>query len=172
MSRILLTLMLIPIWETARSQCNIINRVAADKTMQYYMEPVTFYQSARMSLKGCIVTDKENYFLELYPQPFPEKPGGNKLKGDALVRLADNNLYKLKNFDSHYIDNDSTLQLLYLIGKNDMEPFRHYEVIEVKIDMKGEEGVRTYTFKLHKRALMDQLSCFLKDEKEKGKAGE
>ena len=37
---------------------------------------------AAKSLKGGIVTDKENYFLELHPVPFPEKPKGNKLKKD------------------------------------------------------------------------------------------
>ena len=46
--------------------------------MQYYMEPVNFYWTNAKSLKGCIVTDKENYFLELHPVPFPEKPEGKK----------------------------------------------------------------------------------------------
>jgi len=44
-----------------------------------------------------------------------------------------------------------------------------FEVKEAKIDMKGDEGVRLYEFKLHKSALKDQLACFLKDEEERKK---
>jgi hypothetical protein len=42
-----------------------------------------------------------------------------------------------------------------------------FEVIEAKINMKGDEGFRTYVFKLHKDALKVQLECFLKEENEK-----
>jgi hypothetical protein len=35
--------------------------------------------------------------------------------------------------------------------------------------MKGDEGVRTYVFKLHKDALKEQLNCFLKEEEDKKK---
>ncbi len=45
-------------------QCEILNRVSPDGSMQYYMEPVNFYWTSAKSLKGSIVTDKENYFLE------------------------------------------------------------------------------------------------------------
>ena len=48
-------------------QCDILNRVSPDGSMQYYMEPVNFYWTSTKSLKGCIVTDKESYFLELQP---------------------------------------------------------------------------------------------------------
>jgi len=41
-------------------------------------------------------------------------------------------------------------------------------VIEVKINMMGEEGIRNYVFKLHKEALKEQLACFM-EEKEKKK---
>jgi hypothetical protein len=146
------------------SQCDILNRVAPDKSMQYYMEPVNFYRTAEKSLKGCIVTDKENYFLELYPQPFPEKPAGTKLKGDILLKLGDGNTCKLNNYDCRYLDGDTVLQLLYLINKDDVDKLLHFKVEEVKIDMKGDEGVRTYLFKLHKSALMEQLACFLNEE--------
>ena len=67
---------------SAFSQCEILNRVSPDGSMQYYMEPVNFYWTSAKSLKGNIVTDKENYFLELRPVPFPEKPAGKKLKKD------------------------------------------------------------------------------------------
>ena len=69
-------------------QCEILNRVTPDGSMQYYMEPVNFYWTSTKSLKGCIVTDKENYFLELRPVPFPEKPGGNKLKKELATEIV------------------------------------------------------------------------------------
>jgi hypothetical protein len=50
---------------------------------------VNFYQTKAKSLKGGITTDKENYYLELQPVPFPEKPAGNKLKDNLEVTLAD-----------------------------------------------------------------------------------
>jgi hypothetical protein len=42
-------------------------------------------------------------------------------------------------------------------------------VIEAKIDMMGNEGIRTYVFKLHKTALREQLTCFLNEEKDRKK---
>jgi len=42
------------------SQCEIKYRVYRDGMMQYYMEPVNFYWTQQKSLKGGIVTDKEN----------------------------------------------------------------------------------------------------------------
>ena len=56
------------------AQCEILHRVSPDGSMQYYMEPVNFYWTGAKSLRGCIVTDRESYFLELHPVPFPEKP--------------------------------------------------------------------------------------------------
>jgi hypothetical protein len=50
-------------------QCGILNRVSPDGSMQYYMEPVNFYRTSTKSLTGCIVTDRESYFLELRPVP-------------------------------------------------------------------------------------------------------
>jgi hypothetical protein len=150
------------------SQCDILNRVSPDGSMQYYMEPVNFYRTSAKSLKGCIVTDKENYFLELHPVPFPEKPEGRKLKKELTLKLSDGNIYRLKHFDTHYIDNDTVMEMLYLIDKEDIDRLLKFEVAEVNIDMMGKEGIRTYVFKLHKSALQEQLACFLKEE-EKGK---
>jgi hypothetical protein len=48
-----------------------------------------------------------------------------------------------------------------------MKPLQDFEVVQAKLDMMGEEGIRTYTFKLHKAALKEQLDCFLKEEDEK-----
>jgi len=154
---------------SAFSQCNVLNRVSPDGSMQYYMEPVNFYWTSTKSLKGDIVTDKDNYFLELQPVPFPEKAEGRKLKKPLKMKLADGNTYDLKHFDTRYIENDTIMEMLYLIDKEDIDKLLNYEVIEVNIDMMGEEGVRTYEFKLHKSALKEQLDCFLKDDEKKKK---
>jgi hypothetical protein len=151
------------------AQCEILNQVAPDGSMQYFMEPVNFYWTKAKSLKGCIVTDKENYFLQLLPLPFPEKPEGNKLKKNLLLKLSDGKTYELKHYDTRYVANDTVMEMLYLIDKDDMDWLLKYEVNEAKIDMMGDEGIRTYGFKLHKAALMEQLNCFLKEEKEKKK---
>jgi len=150
-------------------QCEILNRVSPDGSMQYYMEPVNFYWTQSKSLQGCIVTDKENYFLELHPLPFPEKPEGNKLKNNLILKLSDGNTYELAHYDTRYSQNDTVLEMLYLIDKKDMEPMQNLEVIEAKIDMNDTEGLRTYIFKLHKKALSDQLACFLNAEEKKDK---
>jgi len=149
------------------AQCEILNRVAPDGTMQYYMEPVNFYWTSAKSLKGCIVTDKESYFLELYPRPFPEKPAGNKLKKDLVLNLANGETYNLKHFDTRYVEKDTVMEMLYLINKKDIDFLMTHEVSGIMIDMMGDEGTRSYDLKLHKKALLDQLTCFLKDE-EKG----
>lgn len=151
------------------SQCEIMNRVSADGSMHYYMEPVNFYWTKAKSLSGCIVTDKENYFLKLLPLPFPEKPAGHKLKEDLEIKLADGNIYKLEHFDTRYAENDTVMEMLYLIGKKDLETMLNNEVVEATINMEGEEGIRKYVFKLHKAALKEQLACFLKEEEEKSK---
>jgi hypothetical protein len=151
------------------SQCEILNRIYPDGTMLYYMEPVTFYWTSAKSLKGCVVTDKENYFLELHPVPFPAKPAGNKLKEDLDLKLSNGQLYKLNHYDTHYADNDTVMEMLYIINKKEISDFQNFEVEQVTINMKGDEGKRTYIFKLHKTALKEQLSCFLKEEKDKKK---
>jgi hypothetical protein len=151
------------------AQCEILNRVAPDGSMQYFMEPVNFYWTSAKSLKGCIVTDKENYFLELRPLPFPEKPGGNKLKKQLTLKLSNDTSYQLKHFDTRYVEKDTVMEMLYLINKEDMGHLLDFEVIEARIDMMGEEGIRSYEFVLHKSALKEQLACFLKEEDDKKK---
>ena len=150
-------------------QCEILNRVSPDGSMQYYMEPVNFYWTSAKSLKGNIVTDKENYFLELRPVPFPEKPAGKKLKMDLMMKISNGETLNLKHFDTRYIVKDTVMEMLYLIDSKDIDKLLHFEVSGVNIDMMGEEGVRNYEFKLHKSALMDQLACFLKEKEEKKK---
>jgi len=151
------------------TQCEILNRVSPDGSMQYYMEPVNFYWTSTKSLKGCIVTDKENYFLELHPLPFPEKPAGNKLKKRLVLKLSNDSTFELKHYDTRYVEKDTVMEMLYLIDKEDMVQLLNFEVEEAKIDMMGDEGIRSYAFKLHKSALKEQLACFLKEEEEKKK---
>jgi len=154
---------------TSFSQCEILHRMSPDGSMQYYMQPVNFYWTETKSLEGCIVTDRENYFLLLRPLPYPEKPAGNKLKEDLVLIMANDTAYILKHFDTRYIENDTVMAMLFLIDQKDMDIMTKFEVREAKIDMKGEEGVRSYQFKLHKMALKDQLACFLKDEESRKK---
>jgi len=133
------------------------------------MEPVNFYWTSAKSLKGDIVTDKENYFLELQPVPFPEKSVGKKLKADLILKLSNGESCNLKHYDTRYLENDSIMKMLFLIDRQDIDKMRTFEVTEADIDMMGEEGVRTYQFKLHKSALKEQLDCFLKDDEKKKK---
>jgi hypothetical protein len=150
-------------------QCEIHHRVSPDGSMLYYMEPVNFYWTSAKSLKGNIVTDKENYFLELRPVPFPEKPAGNKLKKDLLMKISNGETLNLKHFDTRYLENDTVMEMLFLIDRKDIDKLLNSEVSEVNIDMMGEEGVRNYEFKLHKSSLKEQLACFLKEDEKKKK---
>jgi len=148
-------------------QCEVLNRVSPDGSMQYYMEPVNFYWTQAKSLKGCIVTDRENYFLELHPVPFPEKPAGNKLKKGLVLKLSNDSVINLKHYDTRYVEKDTVMEMLYLIDKEDMDQLLNSEVTEAKIDMMGDEGIRSYIFKLHKSALKEQLTCFLKEAEDR-----
>jgi len=154
---------------SAFPQCEIKNRVSPDGSMVYYMEPVNFYWTKAKSLSGGISTDKESYFLELFPVPFPEKPLGHDLKDNLELKLSDGKSYTLEHYYSRYIRKDTVFKLVYLIGKKDLDVLLNLEVTEAKINMEGDEGFRSYVFKLHKSALKEQLDCFLKEEEEKQK---
>lgn len=146
------------------AQCEVKNKVLADGSMVYYFDPAVFYTTKSKSLKINIVTDKENYFIALQPTPFPEKKIGKKINDDLIIRLADNKAYQLKHYDTQYIENDSVMQVLYLIEPKDLEAFSKYEAVVATINMKGTEFIRDYNFKLHKNEIVKQLSCFLKKE--------
>ncbi|RYF22463.1 MAG: hypothetical protein EOO42_08790, partial [Flavobacteriales bacterium] len=123
----------------------------------------TFYTTKSKSLKIGIVTDKENYFIALQPSPFPPKEDGKKIKDDLVIELSDANKYKLQHFDTRYIKHDSVMQVLYLIDKNDLKAFSSFEAVAADINMQGTEFIRNYAFKLHKKAIVEQLNCFLKE---------
>ena len=166
MKTVLLTLLLV-FSLSSFAQCDFSKRISPDGNMYFYMEPAVFYFTKSKELRGGIITDKENYFIALQPIPFPPKPEGRKLKEDLELKLANNETYKLKHYDTQYMDDYSTMQLLYLVDMNDVEDLLKFEATEAKIDMKGTEGIRTYVFKLHKNAIQEQLKCFLKKEDEK-----
>lgn len=148
------------------SQCEILNRIYPDGTMHFYIEPVNFYWTKTKALKGGIVTDKENYFLSLQPSPLPDKQTGKKIKDDLELKLSNDTVYRLEHFDTRYIDHDTVIQLLYLVGKKDMGALLNFEAVSVNINMMGTEGIRTYTFKLHKAAIKEQLECLIKDQQD------
>jgi hypothetical protein len=145
------------------SQCDILHRVSPDGSMIYYMKPVVFYYTKAKELKGNVETDKENYFLGLQPLPFPGKPDVKKMKEDLEIQLSNGKVYKLSHFDARYLKHDSVMELLYLVDKEHLDELLNFEVTQVKIDMKGKEGIRSYFFKLHKDAIREQLKCFLKE---------
>jgi hypothetical protein len=154
---------------TVSGQCEIQHRIYPDGSMLYYIEPVNFYWTESKDLKGGIVTDKENYYLALQPSPFPEKPLGNKLKDDLELKLANDSLYKFKHFDTRYMEDDTVMQMLYFIDPIYVDDLLDFEAVSVRINMEGEEGMRSYVFKLHKKAIQEQLACFLKEEENKKK---
>jgi hypothetical protein len=150
-------------------QCEIQHRIYPDGSMLYFIEPVNFYWTQSKDLKGGVVTDKENYYLALQPSPIPEKPAGHKLKEDLELKLANDSVYLFKHFDTRYMDDDTVMQMLYYIDPIYLKDLMNFEAISVRINMGGDEGVRTYVFKLHKSAIQEQLACFLKEEENKKK---
>jgi hypothetical protein len=151
------------------AQCEIQHRIYPDGSMLYYMDAVNFYWTQSKDLKGGIVTDKENFYLALQPSPFPEKPLGNKLKDDLELKLSNDSVYTLKHFDTQYMEDDTVMQMLFFIDPPFVGDLLNFEVISASINMEGEEGMRTYVFKLHKMAIQEQLNCFLKEEEDKKK---
>jgi hypothetical protein len=154
---------------SAFAQCEIQHRNYPDGSMLYFIEPVNFYWTESKDLKGGVVTDKENYYLALQPSPIPKKPAGHKLKDDLELKLVNDSVYLFKHFDTRYMDDDTVMQMLYYIDPIYVEDLLNFEAVSVKINMGGDEGVRTYVFKLHKSAIQEQLACFLKEEENKKK---
>lgn len=140
------------------SQCEIKNLVRADGSMYYYVTPVPFYQSAARSLDGGVVTDKENYFIALRPNPYPPKPQGSKLTKDLLVQLSNGKTYTLKNYDSRYLA-DTLFEMVFLIDKKSFPDFLANEVESASIYLSKDKPAELFTFRLHKNAVREQLQC-------------
>ena len=147
------------------AQCEIKSKVQPDGSMLYFIKTATFYTTKLKSLKIGIVIDKENYFIALQPSPFPSKKENKTVKGDLVIELADTNKYMLEYFDTRYLKRDSVMEVLYMIDKKDIKSFSSFEAVNADINMQGTEFSEKYAFKLHKKAIMDQLNCFLKEEK-------
>lgn len=143
------------------AQCDVKSKLGMDGTLYSFFEPVRFYWTKSANLSGGIVTDKEYYFLSLYPKPFPAKASGKKSKENLEVKLSNNKSYTLEYYYSNY-QNDSIFEIMYLIDKKILNDFVEFEVQQVKMNMGGSEGIRTYNLKLHNGALKEQLNCFLK----------
>ncbi|MBK0370962.1 hypothetical protein [Flavobacterium agrisoli] len=148
-----------------KAQCEIKNKVLADGSMMYFFDPSAFYTTKSKSLKINIMTDDENFFIALRPKPFPKKEDGIKLKNDLKIKLGNKSWYNLKHYDTQYVKHDSVLQVMYLIKKSDLEDFKLYEAEIASINMEGTEFVRNYAFKLHKKAIMQQLNCYEESKK-------
>lgn len=145
----------------SNGQCEIKNRINADQTMYYYLEPEVFYHTEQNTLKGSITTDKDHYFLQLMPAPFPAKGSDVKLNKDVEVKVSGSESFKLENYDVRYRRTDTTLALMYLIPKDKVSFFLEQEVEWVNIDMGDEKGPRHYIFVLHKATLREQLKCLI-----------
>jgi hypothetical protein len=141
-----------------KAQCNIQSKLYADGTMYYFIEPLVFYQTNEQKLQGGVGTDKENYFIMLYPYPFPPRPDGLKLKTDASITLSNQKTYTLSYYDAQYSPQDSVLKMLYMIDKKNIDDLSQFDVDHIIINM-GKEGERIYNFRLHKAAIHEQLKC-------------
>ncbi|HQQ95147.1 MAG TPA: hypothetical protein PLQ93_11375 [Bacteroidia bacterium] len=157
--RFIYLLFLVP--GTIQAQCEIINRIFPDQTMYYYIEPELFFQNSKSKLRGNIITDKNNYFLQLLPEPFPPKEEKIKLSKKLKVKLAQDSLIELEFFDQRYRRTDSSLALMYLIPNKLLAAFSEKEIEWVDLDMNEEKGPRHYQFVLHKAALREQLNCLM-----------
>src|SRR5580765_2890539 len=140
------------------AQCNIQSKLYADGTMYYFIEPFVFYQTNEQKLQGGVVTDKENYFIMLYPYPFPPRPDGLELKTNASITLSNQKTYTLSYYDSQYSPQDSVLKILFMIDKKNINDLSQFDVDHIVMNM-GKEGERTYSFRLHKDAIHEQLKC-------------
>ena len=94
------------------------------------------------------------------------KEGLQKLKDDLEVKLSDGKAYTLRHYDTRYIRKDTVMKMVFLIDKQFLDQFQKYQVTEVKINMGEKEGARIYVFQLHKDALKEQLTCFLKEKEQ------
>jgi len=140
-------------------QCEIKNRIFPDQTMYFYMDPVTFFKTEKDFLRGNVTTDKENYFLQFIPSPFPPKTEKIKFKNNAIIHLTNKQTYTLECYDYRYTKNDSSLVLSFLLPKKNIEEFENVDVDWLDLDLGDDRGKRHYIFILHKSALREQLIC-------------
>ena len=58
---------------------------------------------------------------------------GKKLKKELILKLSDGKTYELKHYDTRYTENDTVMEMLYLIDKEDMDNLLNFEVTEAKL---------------------------------------
>jgi hypothetical protein len=143
--------------------CNVKNKMRPDGSIYYYMDPVLFFNTSESKIYGGVSTDKETYFITLFPQPFPPKSKGNKLTQDILISLSNGKEFKLAHYDSQYLS-DTLLVIFYQISKDALPDFREFDIETLKLDIGSDKGAQTYQFRLYKSALREQLAC-LTDKK-------
>lgn len=148
------------------SQCEIKSKIGTDGTLYYFMGPDNFYYTSKKQLSGGIITDKEYYYVSLFPKPIPSKKDAKKMKDSLIVRLSNDKEYKLGFYYSDFEEKDTLFNIMYLIDKELVNYFLTNEVDQMTINMMGEEGARTYNFKLHKGALKRELSCFINEQED------
>ncbi len=141
------------------AQCEVKNKVFPDQTMYYYMDPVVFFQTEKNLLKGNLLTDKENYFIQFIPSPFPPKSENKKFKSPAIIHLSSGTTYTLDYYDYRYRRSDSTLALMYLLPKKQLNEFKDHDMVWVDLDLEDEKGARHYIFVMHKAVVREQMNC-------------
>jgi len=143
----------------AKAQCEVKSRVFPDQTMYYYMDPVVFFQTEKNLLKGNLLTDKENYFIQFIPSPFPPKSVNKKFKSPAVIHLSSGITYTLDYYDYRYRRSDSTLALMYLLPKKQLLEFKDHDILWVDLDLEDKKGARHYIFVMHKAVVREQMTC-------------
>lgn len=136
--------------------CDIKNIVHADGTMYYYLAMDTFYFTKSRQLMGGMVTDKENYFLTLKPEPAPVKIQKLKDYKSLSVQLANDTTYQLDFFDARFIK-DSVYVVMYMFDFKKHQAFLTNAVESVTITTP--QGTERFKFRLHKQAIMHHLNC-------------
>jgi len=159
MKRVILVGIIFLLAETLAAQCEVKNKVYPDQTMYFFMDPVVFFQTDENLLKGNLLTDKENYFLQFMPAPFPKKSENRKFKSPAIIHLASGQTYTLENYDYRYRRSDSTLALMFILPKKQLDEFRENDISWVDLDLGDERGARHYIFVMHKAVIREQLEC-------------
>ncbi len=146
----------------AVAQCDVRQRIMPDGSMYSYVAPVLLYQTSERMLQGGVMTDGENYFLELRVTPkLASKPD----KANLTLRLSNRQSYKLDMFDMRTSANDSSLVMTFLLPKNKVEDFAKNEVDRVEIIYDQQSSTdNVYTLKLHRALIREHLAC-LKSKK-------
>ena len=105
------------------SQCEITSRIDPTKVLYYYAEPVRVFWTESKSLYCGAFTDYEHYYLQFYPEPFPEKSKKKPTKNNAIITLSNNEKVALDFYDSRYISDDTVFVMQYLIPDKSLESF-------------------------------------------------